>query len=103
MAVILANICYSRAIGWIVVVSIVSFCLHGYDKAQSQSKDPSAQRVPESVLHALTAAGGTLGSFLGMHLFRHKTAKSTFKSDFWRIAEIHLLVVALVLVHPHRS
>ena len=35
-------------------------------------------RVPETVLLTVAAAGGSVGSLLGMLLFRHKTRKKRF-------------------------
>jgi uncharacterized membrane protein YsdA (DUF1294 family) len=79
---------------WIFGVSIASFFTYGYDKSIAGR---GVTRVPELVLHALTAVGGTLGSFLGMQVFRHKTQKTSFRIVFWAIVVIQIVVIVLWL------
>ena len=81
---------------WIFGVSIASFFTYGYDKSIAGR---GVTRVPELVLHALTAVGGTFGSFLGMQLFRHKTQKTSFRLVFWIIVAIQIIVIILLLTH----
>ena len=61
---------------WFIGVSIASFLTYGYDKSVAGH---NVTRVPEVVLHLLTAFGGTIGSFAGMQIFRHKTQKKSFQ------------------------
>jgi uncharacterized membrane protein YsdA (DUF1294 family) len=79
---------------WIFGVSIASFFTYGYDKSIAGH---NVTRVPEIVLHALTAVGGTVGSFLGMQIFRHKTQKKSFRLVFWIIVAIQIVVIVLLL------
>ncbi len=79
---------------WILGVSVASFFTYGYDKAIAGR---NVTRVPEVVLHLLTLFGGTLGSFLGMQIFRHKTQKKSFQIVFWVIVVIQIVVVILLL------
>lgn len=55
---------------WIAVLSIVTFIVCGIDKFAAQRQN---RRVPEKVLFLLAAAGGSIGLYLGMFTFRHKT------------------------------
>lgn len=79
---------------WIFGVSIASFFTYGYDKSIAGH---NVTRVPELVLHALTAVGGTFGSFLGMQIFRHKTQKKSFRIVFWVIVAVQIVVIVLLL------
>jgi uncharacterized membrane protein YsdA (DUF1294 family) len=79
---------------WIFGVSIASFFTYGYDKSIAGR---GVTRVPEIVLQALTAVGGTFGSFLGMQIFRHKTQKKSFRIVFWAIVAIQAVVIVLLL------
>ena len=46
--------------------------------ADKQRAKKHPWRIPESVLLASAALGGSLGALLGMWLFRHKTRKAKF-------------------------
>jgi uncharacterized membrane protein YsdA (DUF1294 family) len=76
---------------WLVVINGVTLAYYRFDKGRAGG---SGGRVPEIVLHGLTAAGGTGGAYLGMWLFRHKTIKGQFQTVFWFLV---LLQVGLVL------
>ncbi len=56
--------------GYILIMSIVAFSVCGADKFAAQRQK---RRVPEKVLFLLAAIGGSLGLYLGMFTFRHKT------------------------------
>jgi uncharacterized membrane protein YsdA (DUF1294 family) len=60
---------------WIGAVSLVTFLLYGYDKAQAKA---GGTRVPEIILHGLALAGGFPGGWLGRWIFHHKTRKAEF-------------------------
>jgi uncharacterized membrane protein YsdA (DUF1294 family)/cold shock CspA family protein len=70
---------------WVAACSVASFGIYGYDKAQAQS---GGGRVPEVVLHLLSAVGGSPGSFVGMRVFHHKTSKPSFQIVFWIIVAV---------------
>ena len=67
------------ALAWFGFWSVLAFLTFGYDKWRASR---SGQRVSEMNLVLLGAIGGWLGGFLGMNLFRHKTAKWTFKLKY---------------------
>lgn len=69
----------SIAVIWFAVFSVVAFIAFGFDKWRASG---SGQRVPEFTLVTLGALGGWLGGLIGMMLFRHKTAKWTFKFKY---------------------
>ncbi len=79
---------------WISGVSLASFGTYGYDKSIAGR---GVTRVPEVVLHLLTALGGSIGSFAGMQIFRHKTQKKSFQLVFWAIVIIQIVVIILLL------
>lgn len=61
---------------WLVAAAVITFLLYGYDKAQSER---GGGRVPKVVLHVAALAGGFLGGWAGMYVFRHKTLHTNFK------------------------
>jgi uncharacterized membrane protein YsdA (DUF1294 family) len=85
---------YHLAACWLVVVNLVTLAYFRFDKGRAGT---TAMRVPEIVLHGLTAAGGTGGAYLGMWLFRHKTIKGQFQIVFWFLVALQIaLLLALV-------
>jgi len=79
---------------YLVAISLTTFGYYGYDKARART---GGSRVPEVVLHGLALAGGTVGAWLGMNAFRHKTIKGPFRILFWTIAIMQLGVVVAVV------
>jgi uncharacterized membrane protein YsdA (DUF1294 family)/cold shock CspA family protein len=61
---------------YLLAINFALFTLCGFDKS---SADSTATRVPEKVLYAFAALGGSLGLILAMYLFRHKTQKPSFQ------------------------
>ena len=77
--------------GYILVMSIVAFCVCGADKFAAQRQK---SRVPEKVRFLLSALGGSVGMYLGMFTFRHKTKHWYFVVG---IPAIILVQAALIL------
>lgn len=82
-------------IGWLAGINVVAMAYYGFDKAQAQRE--GASRVPESVLHTFSFAGGSAGALLGMRLFRHKTMKGRFRILFWCIVAAQAAFTAWVV------
>ena len=60
---------------WIVIIylavmNVVGLAAMGMDKAKAKS---GAWRIPEKTLFLFSIIGGSLGTWAGMYLFRHKT------------------------------
>jgi uncharacterized membrane protein YsdA (DUF1294 family) len=79
---------------WLLSVNVVAFGYYGYDKGQARQ---SGRRVPEVVLHGLSVAGGSLGAYAGMRLFRHKTIKGSFRLVFWFVVVMQLALLVAIL------
>jgi len=67
------------AIAWFAAFSAAAFVTFGFDKWRASR---SGRRVPESFLVLLGAVGGWPGGFFGMRVFRHKTAKGSFRLKY---------------------
>ncbi len=61
---------------YLVIINVVTFLLYGVDKWKAQR---SRWRIPESVLLGLAAIGGSVGAWLGMRVWRHKTQHAKFR------------------------
>ena len=60
---------------YLAAINIAGFLIMCYDKAMARAR---RYRMPELRLLLLAAAGGSVGIYLGMHVFRHKTNKLMF-------------------------
>ena len=65
---------------WLVLTNVVAFLLFAWDKFKSGG--PGGNRISEFNLAAIGAVGGWPGGLLAMLLFRHKTAKLSFKLKY---------------------
>ena len=60
----------------IIFINIITFFVYGMDKLKAVNH---WWRIPEAVLLGLAVAGGSVGAYLGMQVFRHKTLKPLFR------------------------
>ena len=60
---------------YLLIINIITFIIYGIDKYKSIKHK---YRVSEDTLIILAILGGTLGAFLGMITFHHKTQKKKF-------------------------
>lgn len=75
----------------ILIVNVLAFLLYGIDKWKAKR---ARWRIPESVLLGLAAVGGSIGAWLGMRVWHHKTQHKKFRYGVPAIlvAQIVLLV-----------
>ena len=69
----------SFAAAWFAALNVTTFIAFGLDKWRASA---SKRRISEFSLTLLGALGGWPGGLLGMNVFRHKTAKLTFKLKY---------------------
>ena len=60
----------------------------------------SAFRIPEATLFAVAIIGGSIGSILGMHIFRHKTKHWYFLFGMPIILILQIALVVLLYFSP---
>ena len=60
--------------------SVLACLLYAIDKAAAQA---GRGRIPESTLLSLGFVGGWPGAIVAQQVWRHKTAKRTFRLRFW--------------------
>ncbi|MBR4786911.1 MAG: DUF1294 domain-containing protein [Bacteroidales bacterium] len=79
----------------LLALNIITFLVYGIDKFKAQH---ARWRVPESVLLGLAAIGGSIGAWLGMMVWRHKTQHNKFKYGvpLILIIQIGLLIWAII-------
>ncbi len=74
----------------VAVYNLVVFCIYGYDK---RCAIKNKWRVPEKVLIGLAFAAGSVGAYLGMTVFRHKTKHTKFTVLVPLALLIHIVLV----------
>ena len=80
---------------YLVIVNILGFALMGIDKKKAEK---NKWRIPEKTLFIVAAIGGSVGSILGMNVFRHKTKHTKFTVGMPAILVFQLMMVALCVV-----
>ena len=81
---------------YLVIINAIGFVSMLVDKQKARR---GAWRIPEKTLMSIAAFGGSLGSFLGMQLFRHKTRHPKFYIGI----PVLLAVQAWLLVMLHNA
>ena len=61
---------------FLCLINVITFFVYGLDKLKAVNH---WRRIPEWVLLGLAVAGGSIGAYLGMIIFRHKTLKPLFR------------------------
>ncbi|MBR1594154.1 MAG: DUF1294 domain-containing protein [Alloprevotella sp.] len=61
---------------YLLLANLVAFIAYGADKHRARRH---AWRIPEATLLSLAAIGGSLGAWLGMKTFHHKTLHWKFR------------------------
>ena len=74
---------------YLIILNIITFLIMGIDKYLAIKKK---YRISEFHLLTLTLFGGSVGSLLGMIIFRHKTKKMKFLIIIPLSIIIHLLI-----------
>ncbi len=87
----------SLVIAFLIILNLIGFALMGLDKRRAIR---GLLRVPEATLFAIAIAGGSVGSILGMLIFRHKTRHLKFKIGLPIILLLQVLIVVLLAISP---
>lgn len=76
------------------VVNIIGFGMMGIDKNRARRK---AWRIPEAHFFLVALIGGSIGTTVGMYVFRHKTKHWYFSVGMPVILAVQIaLVIALI-------
>ena len=69
----------------------------GIDKAKARKR---AWRIPEATLFLIALVGGSLGTTVGMRVFRHKTLHWYFVFGMPAILIVQILLILFVIYGP---
>ncbi|MCR5109047.1 MAG: DUF1294 domain-containing protein [Lachnospiraceae bacterium] len=79
---------------YLAVINTAAFIAFGLDKSKARR---NAWRISEGSLFTLAIFGGSIGSLLGMHIFRHKTLKPKFYIGIPVILGIQAVLLAVFI------
>lgn len=71
---------------YLLAMNLIGLAVMGIDKHRARVR---AWRIPERTLFLVSIAGGSLGTWLGMYVFRHKTKHWYFVVWMPVIAAVH--------------
>ena len=75
---------------YLLAINVVAFIMYGIDKYKAKK---AKLRIPEATLLLLAVLGGSIGAWMGMKVWRHKTKHKKFK---YGIPAILLIQIALM-------
>ena len=61
---------------YLIIVNVVTFFMYGIDKLKAKK---SKWRIPEATLLLMAMIGGSIGAWLGMKAWHHKTLHKKFR------------------------
>lgn len=79
---------------YLLAINFITFIVYGIDKYKAKK---AKWRIPEATLLLMAAIGGSIGAWLGMKAWHHKTLHKKFK---YGIPAILLLqILAIIYLH----
>ena len=75
---------------YFVCVNVLTFFVYGIDKWQARQ---GKWRISEATLLLFAVIGGSIGAWLGMRVWRHKTMHKKFKYGIPAILMIHIIIM----------
>ena len=83
------------ALIYLAVTNVVTFFVYGIDKWKAKH---SKWRINETQLLALAVLGGSIGAWLGMKVWHHKTQHKKFKYGVPAIIIIQLALIVYFII-----
>lgn len=77
---------------YLIIINLIGFFIMGIDKYKAIHHK---WRIPENTLFFIAIIGGSIGSILGMQLFRHKTKHLRFVIGMPVILILQVLITIL--------
>ena len=79
---------------YLVIINVVTFFMYGVDKWKAKM---SKRRIRETALLGLAVLGGSIGAWLGMKVWHHKTLHKKFKYGIPAIIIVQLALIGYIL------
>lgn len=85
---------------YLLIINLVGIVAMGADKSKAKN---GAWRIPEKTLFFISIIGGSIGTWAGMYLFRHKTKHWYFVIGMPLILIIQIVIVTAVIYFQVKS
>ena len=79
---------------YLIAINLLTFLVYGIDKCKAKR---SAWRIPEATLLGLAIIGGSIGAWLGMKVWHHKTLHKKFRFGIPLIIILQIALAVYVL------
>ena len=83
------------AIIYLIAINVFTFFIYGIDKYKAKN---SKWRIPEATLLGLAALGGSIGAWLGMKVWHHKTMHKKFKYGVPALIIIQIVIIGTLFI-----
>ena len=80
---------------YLVSINVVTFFMYGIDKWKAKK---SRWRIRETALLGLAVLGGSIGAWLGMKVWHHKTQHKKFKYGIPAIIIVQLALIVYFII-----
>lgn len=81
---------------YLLVINASGFLLMLADKWKARK---NRWRIPEATLMTVAALGGSIGSLIGMYLFRHKTVHPKFTLGIPLILAVQVVITVWIFIY----
>ena len=85
---------------YLAAINVVAFCMYGIDKWKAKH---SKWRISEAMLIWMSVFGGSVGAWLGMKTWHHKTQHMKFKYGLPFILLLQIAIVMFVGYYLHNK
>ncbi len=88
---------HSCLVCYLLAVNAVTFIVYGIDKYKAKK---AKWRISEATLLLLAVLGGSVGAWMGMKVWHHKTMHKKFKYGIPAILLIQIALMAYLHMNP---
>ena len=85
---------------YLVIINLVTFVIYGIDKWRAKK---SKWRISEAMLLKLAVFGGSIGAWLGMKTWHHKTMHKQFRYGIPAIIILQLLIIIIIFYYAQTN
>ena len=78
---------------YLIAINIITFFIYGIDKLKAKK---GKWRIPESTLLLLAIIGGSIGAWLGIKVWHHKTLHKKFKCGIPLIVIVQIAIAVYI-------